>query len=122
MSGKLEVKTGLGGSTGETAVINAQDEILTCDVEGMKNLTAYISQDTDNGTGTFLIEISADGTNWAPFASKAASDMLAGSLGAVAVGVSDANGMPLAAKQLRCRCSALSSTAAYRFKVAGYRV
>lgn len=121
MSNKLETRTMTGGSTGETDIINAQGEVLAADVEGLKNCTVAVSQDADEGTGTFLVQGSLDGTNWFTIASKAASDMAAGDNGAVMVGCSDANGMPLALKAVRVNCTALTSTSDYRAKVAGYR-
>lgn len=119
---KLICRNGLGpGSNVDTANITVQDETLVVDVSDLTDVTLHLVQIVDGGTVTLSVEYTLDGTYWAVLTTKADTDF-ADENGDVEV-VNLANGstvpMPIPAKKVRIRASALSAGGTYALRVGG---
>lgn len=117
---ELVCRNGVGGSAGETDRINAQGEVLVCEVADLDNITILAIQATDAGTCTLTVEKSFDGVQFVPVgATIAESGFAAGANTAVERTLSDSNGMPLVAKQVRLSGTALAGGGVYKLQVCG---
>lgn len=117
---ELVCRNGYGGSAGETGVINAQGESLICEVADLENISILAIQSTDAGTCTLTVEKSYDGTLFVPVGATIAElGFAAGANQAVERSLSDSNGMPLVAKQIRLTGTALAGGGVYKLQVAG---
>ncbi len=102
-----------------SGTISAALDACVVDVSDMTNISVFLNQLTDAGTVTLKIEKSVDGTNWAVVdASTVESDFPSGNNKSIEFPLSDANGMPTLAKQIKVSCSALA-TGVYSVTVAG---
>ena len=102
---------GLLSTAGDKAVV---------DVSNMQNASIMINQLVDSGTVTIVLEKSVDGVNWSVVdASTTAGDFVAGNNTSLEFTLSDANGMPTVAKQIRARCTAYGASGTYTMTVAG---
>lgn len=108
--------------TGTTLVLDTDADSAVCDIEGLTNVSIYINQIVDAGNATLLVEKTVDGTNWATVASKAQTDLPAGANTALELTLSDGNGMPTLAKQVRLTLSGHTSTGSYTMTVAGLQM
>lgn len=109
--------------TGDTGYMDEVGDQMVVDVSDMTNISLYLNQITDDGNVTFLVEKTVDGVNWATVDSaKDQDDLPAGANTALELTLSDANGMPLRAKQLRVTLSVHTGTGNYTCGVAGTQV
>ncbi len=82
-----------------------------------------MNQLTDSGTVNIVLEKSIDGVNWAIIdATVAHGDFAAGSNKSVEYTLSDGNGMPTLAKQIRATVSAYGASGVYSMAIAGQQV
>lgn len=120
MHGNIRVRNGIGGSSGETGIINANGESLGTECEDLDNVSIVVVQATDAGTVTLVVEKTFDGTNWIAVGSSIAETAFAAGDGAtIERTLSDSNGMPLVAKKVRVRATALAGGGVYSMHVAG---
>lgn len=120
MRGEIVVRAGIGGSTGETGIINASGESLAVNIEELDFVSVIVVQVTDAGTATLVVEKSFDGVSWVTVGTSFdQSAFAAGDGAAIERTLSDSNGMPLMAKHLRLRATALASGGVYSLHVAG---
>lgn len=106
--------------TGDTGQMDEVGDVSVVDVSELSHISIYLNQITDNGTVTIVLEKSVDGTNWAVVdASTVESDFVAGANTALEFTLSDANGMPTHAKQIRARMTVHTGTGGYTMTVAG---
>ena len=114
---KYITRNGVGTPNG---IIDAAAEVLTCSVEDLDNIVVQVAQENDAGTATLHIEKTLDGTHWLQVgANLTEASFPAGNGTVVEVSLSDANGMPLPAKAIRLRASALASGGTYDVIVGG---
>lgn len=120
MYGNIKTKNGIGGSAGETGVINLSGEVLTVDCEELDLVSVVVVQATDLGTVSLTVEKSFNGITWIPVGSAITEASFAAGDGAsIERTLSDANGMSLVAKQVRIRATALTGGGVYSLHVAG---
>ncbi len=100
-------------------LLEAVNDRAVADVKDLTNVEVVLNQITDGGTATLTIEKTHDGTNWVAVGTKADSDFVAGANKSVVVSLSDSNGMPLHAKQVRVTVTAATAGGAYTVGVAG---
>ena len=105
--------------TGTTGVIDAANDVAVVDVLDLQGISIYLNQLVDLGTVSLVVEKTVDGTNWTPVATKAETDFSVGANKAIELTLSDANGMPTSAKQIRVTASALAAGGSYSMTVAG---
>lgn len=106
--------------TGATGLIDAVNDRAVIDVFDLTGISVYLNQIVDAGTVLLLIEKTVDGVNWAEVgAAVAETAFTAGANKAEEFSLSDANGMPLSAKQIRVTATALAGGGTYSFAVAG---
>lgn len=105
--------------TGTTGVLDTAADNCVADVSELDRISVYVNQLTDAGTCTILVQKSVDGTNFATVATLAETDFPAGANRSKEVTLSDANGMPLRAKQIKVTLSAVSGGGVYSATVAG---
>ncbi len=105
-----------------SGTLSADADSATVDVTGLTNVSAYLNQVVDAGNASLLVEKSVDGINWATVATKAQSDFPAGANKSIELAMSDANGMPTLAKQIRMTLSGHSSTGEYTLTAAGIQL
>src|SRR5262245_13636173 len=97
---KLKVRDGIGGSSGETDVINAANEVLVVDVSELTNVQILAIQSVDAGAVVMPVEKTYDGTIWVPVgADLTEASFTTGANTAVERTLSDANGMPTHAQK-----------------------
>lgn len=123
--GKYVVKNGtLTTDTGTTGLIDTTGDVAVVDVSDMENIAVYVNQIVDAGTVALGIDYSPDGTNWIrDAATKAETDFTAGTNQAeLALTLSDANGMPIRAKLVRVRATAVAGGGTYGLVVTGSQV
>lgn len=117
---KYVSRNGIGGSAGETDIINAAAEVLAVDTEDLQGASLYVVQQTDAGTASLVVEESPDGTLWAQVGTAIAeADFPAGANTAVVRNLESGNGMPRVTKQVRIRAASLAGGGVYRLVVAG---
>lgn len=119
MQGEYTVRTGIGGSTGEVGVINANAEVLVVDVTDLDNVTAFVTVNTIAGTTSLSPEYTIDGTHWVAWGAAVVHGDLVSATGGVVRTLSDSNGMALRVKQVRLRSTALAGGGSYGFVAAG---
>lgn len=103
-----------------TGTMSASTDVCVVDVSDMTNISIFLNQLIDSGTGTMKLEKSVDGTNWATVdASTAESDFPAGANKSIEFPLSDSNGMPTLAKQIRCSMMTYGASGIYTMTVAG---
>lgn len=103
-----------------SGTITAANDACVVDVSDMTNISVFLNQLTDAGTVVLTIEKSVDGTNYAVVdASTVETDFPAGANKSIEFPLSDANGMPTVAKQLKVTCTALAAGGIYSVTVAG---
>lgn len=107
--------------TGGTGVLDAVGDVAIADVKDLQNITVVLNQLTDNGTATIIVDYTLDGTNFIPaIATKADTDFAAGAnQSLVAYTLSDADGMPLVALQVKFRMTVHTGTGTYSAGCAG---
>jgi hypothetical protein len=118
----LVVRNGVGGSVGETSVINAAAESLVVDVADLDNIVVHVIQNVDNGTVTGAIEHSLNGTSgWVALgAAVTESSFPAGTDTVVERTISDANGMSIRTGKIRFNVPTVyTGTGSYSLRVAG---
>lgn len=108
----------------DTLIMDAAAESVRGDISDLDNVTVFLVQDTDPGAGTSSLQVqySPDGTTFVTHATKADTDFAAANGAAIAVSLSDANGMPIVAKEVRVVLAALSAGGVYSAKVCGRQV
>lgn len=90
-----------------TGTMSANADACVIDISDMKNVSIYLNQLTDASTVVIKLEKTIDGTNFAVLdASTAESDFPAGNNKSVEFTLSDANGMPTLAKQVKATVTA----------------
>lgn len=106
--------------TGDTLVMDEVSDAMVVDVSEMSHISLYLNQITDDGTVTLVLEKTVDGTNWSVIdASTVEGDFVAGANTALEFTLSDANGMPTHAKQVRARMTVHTGTGSYTLTAAG---
>lgn len=107
--------------TGGTGLIDTVGDIAIVDVSDMQNVSIVLNQIVDNGTIGLVVDYSVDGVNWIPnITTKIETDFPVGNnVTKVAYTLSDAQGMPLFAKQVRVTCSIRTGTGSYTMGVSG---
>jgi len=100
-------------------VMAADNDAQVVDVSDMSHISIYLNQLTDDGNCTLTVTKSVDGVNFAPVASKVQSDFAAGANKSIELTLSDGNGMPTSARQLKCVLTGSSGTGTYSMTVAG---
>lgn len=124
--GKLIVLTPANGlvvgnpDADSDSLIEAATDAQQADVSHLTNIEVILEQVADAGTVVLVTEKSCDGVVWQTIdASTAEGDFAAGANKAVSFTLSDANGMPLRTKFIRCTASALAGGGTYRMKITG---
>lgn len=97
----------------------ADNDACVVDVSDMSHISIYLNQLTDDGNCTLTVTKSVDGVNFAPVASKVQTDFAAGANKSIELTLSDANGMPTAARVLKCELTGSSGTGTYTMTVVG---
>lgn len=118
----LQVRNGVGGSVGETTIINAAGEALTVDVADLDNIVVHVIQNVDDGTVTGAIEHSLNGTSgWVALgAAVTEASFPAGADTVVERTISDSNGMSIRTGKIRFRVpTVITGTGTYSLRVAG---
>lgn len=111
--------------TGQTGFLDAAGDVQILDIAHLEHVMLVVAQITDNGTVALHFDLSVDGTNFIPdfWTTKADTDFAAGANVALEIGtLSDSNGMPLRAKQIKVRCTAHTGTGEYLASAAGVQV
>lgn len=103
----------------DVGVMAADSDAQVVDVSDMSHVSIYLNQITDNGNVTLTVTKTVDGVNFAPVASKVQTDFAAGANAAIELTLSDSNGMPTHAKQIKCVVSGHSGTGTYTMVAAG---
>lgn len=103
-------------------LLDAAAEAVVAQAEDLSSISVVLVQVTDAGTATLVVEKTLNGTDWIQVASKADSDFAAGAGATIEIPLSDSNGMPVVAKQLRVRASALAGGGVYSAHIAGRQV
>lgn len=123
---ELTVANGLvvSGSpdAGTAGILDTANDVLIADTRGLTEITVSAIQVNDAGTATLLIEASYDrGVSWALVTSGTLSEasFAAFNGAAVALGISDARGMPLHPTNVRARLSAVSGGGTYSMAITG---
>lgn len=118
---RMIVKAGtMSVDTGDTGYMDAVSDAMIVDVSEMSHISIYLNQITDNGTCTFVLEKTVDGTNWVVIdASVTEGEFVAGANTALEFTLSDSNGMPTHAKQVRARMTVQTGTGNYTLTAAG---
>lgn len=108
--------------TGTASILDASGDIATIDVRHMTNLEVYVVQVNDAGTCTIDIERTLDGVNWDPVAQFTEASFPAGNNMAQASLLVDSNGLPLLAKQIRVKATAIAGGGTYNALVYGLQL
>lgn len=103
----------------DVGVMAADNDTQVVDVGDMSHISIYLNQITDDGNCTLTVTKSIDGVNFAPVASKVQTDFAAGVNQAIELTLSDGNGMPTHAKQIKCVLTGSSGTGTYTMTAAG---
>jgi len=103
----------------DVGVMAADGDTQVVDVSEMSHISIYLNQIVDDGNCTLTVTKSVDGVNFAPVASKAQGDFAAGANKAIEITLSDGNGMPTHAKQIKCELSGSSGNGTYTMTAAG---
>ena len=114
-------KNGIGGSVGETDIINAAAESLVVDVQEFDRTSLYVVQVTDAGTVNLIVEESPDGVLFAQVgaAITEATFPVGNGVCAPIIALESGNGMPRVVKQVRVRATALAGGGVYKLVAAG---
>lgn len=104
---------------GTAELLDTAGDIATIDVRHMVNVEIYVSQVTDAGTCTIDIERSLDGTNWDPVGQFTEASFPAGDATAQSLLLVDSNGMPLLAKYVRVKLTAVAGGGEYNARAYG---
>lgn len=118
----LQVRNGVGGSAGETTIINLAGESLVVDVADLDNIVVHVIQNVDDGTVTGEIQHSLNGTTgWVLVGAViTAASFPAGVDTVVERTISDANGMSIRTGKIRFIVpSVYTGTGTYSLRVAG---
>lgn len=108
--------------TGTASILDAAGDIATIDVRHMINVEIYVTQVNDAGTCTIDIERTLDGTNWDPVGQFTEASFPVGNNMAQALLLVDANGMPLLAKQVRVKLTAVAGGGTYNCLAYGFQL
>lgn len=120
MKGKFIVNAAtMSVDTGTTGQLDTDADSAVVDVSDLTATSIYLNQIVDNGNASLLVEKSVDGTNFATVATKTQADFPAGANKSIELTLSDANGMPTSAKQVRVTLSGHTGTGAYTMTAAG---
>jgi len=111
-------------STVEAAMVDvntmaADNDAQVVDVSELSHISIYLNQIVDDGNATLTVTKSVDGTNFAPVSSKTQGDFAAGANKSIELTLSDANGMPTHAKQIKVVLTGSSGNGEYTMTVAG---
>lgn len=106
--------------TGTASILDAAGDIATIDVRHMTNIEIYVTQVNDAGTATIDIERTFDGVNWDPIGQFTEASFPVGNNFAQALLVVDANGMPMLAKQIRVKLTAVAGGGTYNCLAYGF--
>ncbi len=106
-----------------TGTMNASTDQCIVDVSDMTNVSIFLNQIVDSGTVTIVLEKTIDGVNWATIdAATAATDFPAGNNTSLEFTLSDSNGMPTLATQVRATCTAYGSSGTYSMHACGLQL
>lgn len=122
MSGNFIVKDStvtVEAANPKIQILAANGDTAIVDVRDLTGVSIYLNQIIDDGNVTLSVSKSIDGTNWAPVASKVQSDFAAGANVALELTLSDANGMPLQARQVKVVVSNKTGNGNYTMTAAG---
>lgn len=108
--------------TGTASILDAAGDIATIDVRHMTNVEIYVTQVNDAGTCTIDIERTLDGTNWDPVGQLTEASFPAGNNKAQSLLLVDANGMPMLAKQIRVKLTAVAGGGTYNCLAYGFQL
>lgn len=108
------------GGTG--SLLDAAGDIATIDTRHMTNIEILVNQVNDAGTCTIDIERTIDGTNWDPVGQFTEASFPAGANTAQSLLLVDANGMPLSAKQVRVKLTAVAGGGTYTCLAYGFQL
>lgn len=121
--GKLSVRTmTMGVDTGTSGILDTDADTATIDVADLSNISIYLNQLVDNGNVTLTVEKTIDGTNFAPVDVIDQSELPIGANKSKELTLSDANGMPLRAKQIKVTVSDKTGSGTYSMTVVGAQV
>lgn len=98
---------------GTTSLLDTSGDIAVMDVRHLTNIEIMVNQINDAGTVALEIERTLDGTNWDPLTQFTEASFPAGANKSQSFLLVDSNGMPLLAKQVRVRVSAIAGGGTY---------
>ena len=107
---------------GTASILDTTGDIASIDVRHMSQVEVVISQINDAGTATLDIERSLDGTNWDPVGQMTEASFPAGANKAQSLLLVDANGMPLLAKYIRIKATAVAGGGTYTALAYGFQL
>ena len=99
--------------TGTGSLLDAAGDIATLDVRHLTRVEVFVNQVNDAGTCTIDVERTIDGTNWDPIAQLTEASFPAGANMSQSVALVDSNGMPIFAKQIRVKLTAVAGGGTY---------
>jgi hypothetical protein len=105
---------------GTTEQLDTTNDVAVMDVRHCTNIEVFVNQIVDAGTCTIDIERTLDGVNWDPVGQFTEASFPAGANKAQSLLLVDVNGMPLLAKQIRVKLTAVAGGGSYT--VLGYGV
>ena len=103
----------------DVGTLAADGDTAIADVSELSHISIYLNQLEDDGNVTLTVTKSVDGVNFAPVAAKQQSDFAAGANKSIELTLSDGNGMPTHAKQIKVVVSDKTGTGEYSMTVAG---
>ena len=120
-NGKYTVRTGVMVVDGASAgFVTESGDSSVVEIEDLDNVSVFIANPLFGGTATLVIDYSPDGVSFVEaVATKHNSDFAANNDAVNAYTLSDTNGMPLCAKQIRLRCTASTAGGEYQLMVTG---
>lgn len=107
---------------GTASLLDTAGDIAVIDVRHMSQVEVYVTQVADAGTCTIDIDRTLDGVNWDPVGQFTEASFPAGANTANSVLLVDANGMPLLAKQIRVKLTAVAGGGTYNCLAYGFKL
>ena len=107
---------------GTASLLDTSGDIAVIDVRHMSQVEVYVTQVNDAGTCTIDIDRTLDGTNWDPVGQFTEASFPAGANTAQALLLVDANGMPMLAKQIRVKLTAVGGGGTYNCLAYGFQL
>lgn len=108
--------------TGVASLLDTANDYCVFDVSDLENISIFVDQIIDAGTCTITVEKTIDGTNWANVATPDQTAFPTGANKSKEYALSDSNGMPLRAKQVKVTLTAVAGGGTYSAHVGGRQV